>query len=116
MNKYFKVNELNSDTVLLTTNIPYLIESNVSFLLDALVLITTKAKKNIIIDISKIGRIDRTSSILLADTVAELGQNHKSVKFVVSKKKPIITYSLGDEISKLDVYLSQAEALGYRIN
>ena len=114
--KYFKVNELNADTVLLSTNLTFIKESNLSFLLDALILISTKANKKLVVDISKTDYIDSNCGSMLAETILDLNSHGKSIKLVVSEKKPIIPYSIGHPVAKLDVYLTQKSALHEILN
>ena len=114
--KYFRVNELNSDTVLLYTNLSMIKKSNVSFLIDALELITMKANKNLVVDISKTDYIDSESGSIIAETVLGLESLGKSVKIVVAKDKPIISYCIGDLVANLDVYLSPKSALKEILN
>jgi len=115
-NKYFRANELSSNVVLLTTKLPYLRESNIIFLIDALNLIVTRCHKRLIIDISEIDDIDSLSISMLIKEMKKIISIGGSIKLIVSEDKPIISFSNGDPISKIDVHLSLKTALKDIIN
>lgn len=114
-NKYFRANELNSDVVLLTTKLPYLSESNVIFLIDALNLISSCHKK-VVMDISEIDDIDSLSISVLIKEITKINSIDGSIKLVVSKDRPIISFSNGDPISEIDLHLSLKSAMKDIIN
>jgi len=115
-NKYFQAKKLSSDIVLLSSNLPYIRESNVTFLLDALTLLSTRGNKRLIVDISGIDYMDSISVSMLTEEMTEITSMGGSIKLLVSEDKPRISFSIGDPISKIDVYLNLKTALNDFIN
>ena len=115
-NKYFKASELNSEIVLLSVKLPYLTESNINFLTDAFSLIATKCKKSIIIDISKVSRIDSASGSILFNEINNITSLGHTIKLIVAEDKPVISFSIGDPISRIDLYLNLNQAVKEIIN
>ena len=114
-NKYFKANELNQDIILLSTKLPYLCESNIIFLIDALNNIRAHHNK-IILDISQIDDIDPLGSIVLVKEIEKIKLAGGEVKLIVSEEKPRIYFSNGDPITNMDLYLDLKSALKNSVN
>lgn len=112
---YFKITELNNDVAMISTKVPCVNESNILLLIDSLELIKDLYKE-IIIDISTIDNIDRFSTTYLSKNISKLQSSGVIIKLIVSKDKPVISFSKGDQFSDFNIYLSLDESLKYQVN
>jgi anti-anti-sigma regulatory factor len=115
-NNYFQTKELSSDIILLSLKIPYIRESNVAFLIDTLILLTMRDNKKLVVDISEIEYIDSISVSMLIKEMTKIASIGGLIKLVVSEDKPRISFSIGNPISKIDVYLTLKTAIKDFIN
>jgi ABC-type transporter Mla MlaB component len=106
INKYYRASNLEGNTILLTTNLPFISDSNIPYCIEALDLQISLADK-IVLDISKTDHVDSTSLILLIKKITQITSLGISIKVIISKDKPRISYSLGDQVVELNKYVFQ---------
>ncbi len=109
--KYFVAKEINNDIVLLKVNVPYFSENNMSFFNNSTSLLIDKGYKNLIIDLSETEYLDSSSVTMIIQKMTELALIGGSVKLVVGEEQPRLTFSVGNDISKIGIYLTLENAL-----
>ena len=110
-NDYFEASDIDRKNVLLTTKLVNLEESNVSIFIEALIMLTIKTEKEIIVDFSVLTSIDSHSMKKIYSEVNKINSIGRIVKIVVTEEKPKIGFSIGDPIDQIDLYLTRDEAL-----
>ena len=107
VNKYFLANNLNENTILLTTRLPFISENNVPYCIDALDFQYYNTNKVLVLDISQLDYIDSTSIHLLSKKITQITSHGGSIRLLISEIKPRISYTLGDQVTELQKYFVQ---------
>lgn len=115
-NNYFQINELETNTSLLKVSLQYLVESNITFIIDSLLFMSDRGYSKVIIDISETEYLDRVSVTSLTNAIDELNAIGVKTRIVISKNKPRFIYSLGNPIPKVDFFLGMETALKDFVN
>ncbi len=104
--KFFHAKELHSDVVLLQVNAPYFSKNCVSFFNNSISLLINQGYKNLIIDLTETEYLDTTCVSMLIQKMIELDLIGGSIRLVVTEDHPRITFSVGNIISQISVYLT----------
>lgn len=107
VNKYFLASNLNENTILLTTRLPFISENNVPYCIDALDYQYYNTNKVLVLDISQLDYIDSTSIHLLSKKITQITSHGGSIRLLISEIKPRISYTLGDQVTELQKYFVQ---------
>ena len=107
VNKYFLASNLNENTILLTTRLPFISENNVPYCIDALDFQYYNTNKVLVLDISQLDYIDSTSIHLLSKKITQITSHGGSIRLLISEIKPRISYTLGDQVTELQKYFVQ---------
>jgi len=109
INKYFRGYESSSGSILITTQLPFIYDSNVPYLIDALERIVDRNDKQILLDLSHTDNIDNISISLINKKIKHLASNGCFIKLLVTDQKPSMKYSIDDPVSISNEYLILTE-------
>lgn len=107
----FEAIDIDRKNILLNTYLSVIKKNNVSKYLEAIISIITKSDKDVISDISDVSSIDTYSLEKIYNEFSKIENTGRKIKLVVSECKPRIKFSIGNPITKLDMYLSTDEAI-----